>query len=194
MSKKSFVNTSMIDVLSAVIIRKVKRGKRGMQISMKQDGTIILSLPSFVPISVGKKFLLAKKDWILETKKRIDQLPRPLLLQGSRKEYELHKEAARECIIKRVEYFQAFYKVTYRRLAIRNQKTRFGSCSSRGNLSFTYQLLFLPDRLRDYVIVHELCHLKELNHSRKFWALVALTIPDYQDRKRELQAFSRSRS
>ncbi len=165
-----------------------------MRIAVKQNGTITLFLPRFISVAFGKKYLLSKKEWILEAKSHLEKLPVPFLHQGSRQEYLRYKEAARQCIVERLEYFAKFYHLTYQRLTIRNQKTRFGSCSSRGNLSFTYQLLFLPAHLRDYVIVHELCHLKELNHSQKFWALVTQTIPDYQERKRELQAFSRARS
>lgn len=180
----------MTDILESVVIRKQRRGK-GLRIAVRQDGTVVLSLPRWVPVSIGKKFLLRKKDWILAAKKKIQDLPPRLLNQGGHEEYVAHKEAARQCITERVQYFQVIYGVRYHRLSIRNQKSRFGSCSAQGNLSFNYRLLFLPPHLRDYVVVHELCHLKEMNHSRRFWALVAETIPDYREKKRELQAFSR---
>jgi len=73
-------------------------------------------------------------------------------------------------------------------VSIRNQKTRWGSCSRQKNLSFSYRLFLLPPRFCDYVIVHELCHLKEMNHSPKFWALVARTFPDYKKLRREMKA------
>lgn len=104
----------------------------------------------------------------------------------------MHKEAARRLVATRVEKFLLLYGVSSRSLSIRNQRTRFGSCSARGHLSFNYRLLFLPEPLLDYVVAHEVSHLLELNHSRRFWALVAQTIPEYQERKRELQAFSRT--
>ena len=72
------------------------------------------------------------------------------------------------------------------RIALREQKTKWGSCSSLGNLNFNWKLIMKPTAAMEYVVVHELCHLKELNHSKAFWALVARCLPDYQERKRKL--------
>jgi predicted metal-dependent hydrolase len=105
-----------------------------------------------------------------------------------------NKETARYAVRKKLESLNLFYHYSYRAVSIRNQKTRWGSCSQRGNLSFNVKILFLPERLQDYLIVHELCHLKELNHSQHFWNLVAQTIPDYAARRRELRAITFVRS
>ena len=96
------------------------------------------------------------------------------------REYLKYKEMARVVIHARLEYFAPICGVTYGRVAIRNQRKRWGSCSSLGNLNFSYRVAFLPDELRDYVIVHELCHLKELNHGPAFWAAVRAVLPDYE--------------
>ena len=107
------------------------------------------------------------------------------------KHYVAHKEQARQEIIARLEHFNQHYGLSWNRVAIRNQRRCWGSCSSLGNLSFSYKVMFLPPRLRDYIVVHELCHLKELNHGRNFWALVAEQVPDYKDCTRELRAIER---
>lgn len=104
----------------------------------------------------------------------------PLYRTRSRKLYVANKEAARALIAERITHFNRHYQVPVRRIAIKNLKSRWGSCSRKGNLNFSYKLLFLSPDLRDYVIVHELCHLKEFNHRSKFWAYVAETIPDYK--------------
>ncbi len=105
----------------------------------------------------------------------------------------LNHNAALALVISRLLHFQSLYRekfgytFLYSRISIRNQSSRWGSCSRKGNLSFNYRLALLPPRLADYIIVHELCHLGEFNHSKKFWDLVALTIPDWQKLRVELK-------
>ncbi|MEI6345928.1 MAG: M48 family metallopeptidase [bacterium] len=117
----------------------------------------------------------------------------------SRRAFSLHKEPARAIAHVRLEHFARFYATlipsgtasphvfTYHRVSIRNQRTRWGSCSRRGNLNFSYKLALLPPHLADYLIVHELCHLGQFNHSPAFWALVALAIPEYRTHRDELK-------
>jgi predicted metal-dependent hydrolase len=102
--------------------------------------------------------------------------------------YQTHKEDARVFITARLNHFNRHYQLHWNRVAIRNQRRCWGSCSSKKNLNFNYKILFLPPKLQDYIIVHELCHLKHLNHGRAFWSLVAEKIPDYQQRVKSLRA------
>ena len=106
----------------------------------------------------------------------------------SRINYLKHKEEARSFIYRRLEYYGKTYGFEFNRVSIRNQRTRWGSCSRKGNLNFNYRILMLPQHLADYIIIHELCHLKELNHSSKFWNLVAQVMPNYLERRRELRS------
>ena len=94
-----------------------------------------------------------------------------------------YRQAAREYFTKRCAHYHPFTGGCYRRITIRDQKTRWGSCSSTGTLSFNYRLMFAPPRVLDYVVVHELCHLTHMNHSREFWNLVSAVMPDYQKYK-----------
>ena len=110
----------------------------------------------------------------------------------SQKNYLKHKELARVLVGERIEFFIAIYAThgyvfKVGRISIRNQKMRWGSCSRKGNLNFNYRIALLPPTLCDYVIVHELCHLGEFNHSRKFWDLVALALPNYCEIRMELK-------
>ncbi len=112
------------------------------------------------------------------------QLPRAK--RGSAAESEA-KKAARALAHARLAHFNQFYGFTYQKVFIRNQKTRWGACSAKGNLGFNYRITYLPPQLADYVIVHELCHLGQFNHSPAFWQLVAHVIPDYKAQRRELR-------
>lgn len=102
------------------------------------------------------------------------------------KKYLKNKESARQLVKSRLEFFNQHYNFEYNRIAIRNQKGRWGSCSNRKNLNFNYKIVLLPKELADYIIVHELCHLKEFNHGEGFWNLVEEKIPNHEELKKQL--------
>ena len=104
-----------------------------------------------------------------------------------KKHYIQNKKVAEEIIKKWVHHFASLYNVKVERVSIRNQKTRWGSCSKHGNLNFNYKLIYLPQDQKSYVIVHELCHLIEFNHSRRFWVQVEHTIPKHKEIRRKLR-------
>lgn len=103
------------------------------------------------------------------------------------KKFLANKERARKLILERLDHFNRAYGFTWHRVAVKNTKCRWGSCSKKGNLNFCYKLVFLPAQLADYIIVHELCHLGQFNHSRAFWDLVAKTMPNYKSLRSELK-------
>ncbi len=105
----------------------------------------------------------------------------------SRIKYLKHKEEARTLVSQRLEFYSGIYGFEFNRVSIRNQRTRWGSCSRKRNLNFNYRILMLPQHLSDYIIIHELCHLKELNHSPRFWNLVSQIIPNYLEIRKELK-------
>lgn len=100
---------------------------------------------------------------------------------------EKKKEQARRFVLNRIKYFNSFYNFKINKIFIKNQSTRWGSCSSLGNINFNYKIIYLRPALADYLIVHELCHLGELNHSKRFWDLVKKTIPDFVKINKELR-------
>lgn len=114
-------------------------------------------------------------------------MSRHLNSQKKNNNYLKHKESARTVIIKSLLHWSVLCRVDVKRVSIRDQKSRWGSCSAHGNLNFNYKLLFLPTCLRDYIVVHELCHLRELNHGIRFWQLVEAQVPDYRERIIELR-------
>jgi hypothetical protein len=97
------------------------------------------------------------------------------------------REQARRFVENRISHFNKFYNFEINRVAIKNTSSRWGSCSSKRNLNFNYKIIYLRPELADYLIVHELCHLGELNHSKRFWALVKQTIPNYVKVNKELR-------
>lgn len=116
-----------------------------------------------------------------------------MLLRRNKKQYHKHKTTARQLVHARLGFYNTFYQVPLRKVFIKNHKSRWGSCSQVGNLNFNYKLLFLPTELQDYIVVHELCHLIEFNHSPKFWAHVARTIPDYRRYRKALRIIERDK-
>ena len=112
-------------------------------------------------------------------------------LGGPQKEYLRYKEAARELVADRLAHFNNHYGLSWGRVAIRNQRSRWGSCSVKRNLNFNYRIIQLPPELQDYLVVHELCHIKVMNHSRVFWALVAERVPNHAACRRALRHYKR---
>jgi predicted metal-dependent hydrolase len=112
-------------------------------------------------------------------KKRI--VRRRIHNKGARNEYLANKELARKLVHEKLEYWNQFYNLEYKKVFIKNTKTKWGSCSSKKNLNFSYRIVFLEPELQDYLIVHELCHLAEMNHGPNFWNLVSQHIPNAKD-------------
>jgi predicted metal-dependent hydrolase len=106
---------------------------------------------------------------------------------ASKKRYALYKEEARALVHAKIAELNAHYGYKLNKVFIKNSRSRWGSCSSRGNLNFNYRIVFLRPELQDYLIVHELCHLGSFDHSAAFWALVAQKIPAYQGLRREIR-------
>lgn len=163
---------------------------RHIKISIGGDGDILVSAPLRTAKSLLRKVLLEKEVWIMRSLSQLRATGKVRNKKDEEISYQRHKERARKLVEQKLVYWNQFYKYTYGRVSIRNQRTRWGSCSRKGNLNFHYKILFLPEELVDYLIVHELCHLRAFDHSQRFWSLVSKTIPDYQKRRRALKQSS----
>lgn len=162
--------------------------RKTASIRINRDGTVTVRVPEFVDREDAVKFVKSKEKWILKHLKQIkeeSQKDETEKLSDSRIK-ELYRLAAKE-IPEEVKRFSKLVGVDYGRITIRNQKTRWGSCSSKGNLNFNCLLMLAPKEIREYVIVHELCHRKQMNHSPAFWAEVERVMPDYREKRKWLK-------
>ncbi|MDD5397094.1 MAG: M48 family metallopeptidase [Candidatus Moranbacteria bacterium] len=161
-------------------VRKHRQAKR-LKLAISCDGNCVVTLPWRMGFVSADEFIRKNAEWVLEKMKAMKKIGKnSLFARHDQEEYLKLKETAREMVARRLEKYAEFYGLQYNGVAIRNQKTRWGSCSSKGNLNFNYKILLLPQRHADYIIVHELCHLKEFNHGKCFWNLVSQTIPEYE--------------
>ncbi len=169
-------------------LRRSARARR-MRLAVHRDGAVVLTMPARATERFGEGFVLRHARWLITKFRFFRELPpiNPVARYG-RREYVAHKEEARVLVLRKIIQFSALLGgAPFARVSIKDQKTCWGSCSRKGNLNFNYKLLFLPEHLQDYVIVHELAHLSELSHARRFWALVETVIPDHKVLRKELR-------
>jgi len=159
---------------------------RNVRLSVSFDG-VIVTAPKSCGDDFIEKFVLQNSNWIAEKLNAFLNLKGKTVIRTNRRDYLKYKEQTRKLVRQRVAHFNRFYGFKFNRIAIRNQRTLWGSCSGDGNLNFNYALVKLNFELADYVIVHEMCHLWHFNHSRQFWELVGKAIPDYKKKRRELR-------
>ncbi len=168
-----------------VEINVIKSNRKTMSMEIREDGTVLIRAPYRMPDTEIQRFIQEKTDWIAkhlqmqEERKRQEQPEDRLTMQEIQ---ELADRALIE-IPKRVAHYARLLQVDYGRITIRNQKSRWGSCSGKGNLNFNCLLMLTPPEVIDYVVVHELCHRKEMNHSALFWNEVEQILPDYRERR-----------
>jgi predicted metal-dependent hydrolase len=163
---------------------------RHLRLAIYCDASVVVTMPYGANLKLVEKFLREKAGWIIAKVLHYQSRPKRTILISGKRNYRKFKTESLELARSRVEYFNNIYKFQVNRITVKDQKTRWGSCSKKRNLNFNYKLLFLPAELSDYLIVHELCHLKEFNHSKAFWGLVAVTIPDFKILRRKLKNYS----
>lgn len=162
---------------------------RNLRVTISGEGELLISAPALVSRFFVESFLKERGEWIIKHMKKILN-NQNIRIPDDPRRYRDFKERARGLVKDRLAYFNQFYGFQYGTVAIRNQQSRWGSCSSKGNLNFNYRIVFLPSDESDYIVVHELCHLKEMNHSSRFWELVELTVPDYREIRKKLKSKS----
>ena len=155
-----------IPSIGPVTIVKSQRAKH-IRITVKPDQTVRLTIPKGESVDRATQFLHSKIPWITKHQHRLSKLDNT---QKNHQLPEINVPEAIEILIDRLEEMAKIHNFKYAKVSIRNQKTKWGSCSAKNNINLNINLARLPDELRDYVILHELVHTRFKNHSKKFWA------------------------
>ena len=171
----------------------IRSDRRSIGIEVDREGKVTVRAPYSCEKKRIERFLLEKKNWIRQKVKlqKENAMKRQEKREMPEAEKKYYRNLAREVLGARTGYYARKMGVTYGRISIREQKTRWGSCSSAGNLNFNWKLVLMPPELLDYVVVHELAHRKEMNHSPRFWAIVEKELPDYCNRREKLKILGR---
>ena len=169
----------------------IRSARKTMTLEVRRDGNVIVRAPLRTGLPRIKRFVNQKQEWVLGCLERTKEYreEKPLSADLSEAKRNVYIRKAKETITKRVSYFARLMGVSYRNITIREQKTRWGSCAANGNLNFNWLLILAPPEVLDYVVVHELAHRKEMNHSARFWAEVERILPDYKRRRKWLKDY-----
>ena len=162
----------------------IRSSRKTLGIQVK-NGEVIVRAPMFLSKAKIERFIALKENWIINAIKKQQKIKQNE--NFSENDIRLYKEKAKEILPKKAEYYACIMGVSFERITIRNQKTRWGSCSSKGNINFNCMLMSLPEELIDYVVVHELAHRKQMNHSALFWAEVEAVLPNYKILRKALK-------
>ena len=172
-------------------IAVIKSSRRTMSMEVRPNGSILVRAPFWASAEEIRNFVCSHKSWVEKQRIRMRKKTEEIRLAEqnplSPEDIRLLADQALRELPPRIAAYAGQMGVTYGRVTIRNQKTRWGSCSSKGNLNFNCLLMLTPREVQDYVLVHELSHRKEMNHSPKFWAVVEEVLPDYKKRRNWLR-------
>lgn len=162
-------------------VEVIKSKRRTLAVQIKPGGRIIVRAPYFTGTTAIKRFLAEHETWIEKhLAKQAEAEAKMPTERLSMEEINELADMAMRIIPAKVAYYAKELGVTYGRITIRNQVTRWGSCSAEGNLNFNCLLMLAPDEVVDSVVVHELCHRLEMNHSKAFYAHVLSVFPEYK--------------
>jgi predicted metal-dependent hydrolase len=168
----TYPTTVEIPGVGPVAIIKSNRAKY-IRITISPDRTIRLIVPRRKSIEKGRQFLHSKVPWIIRNLPSAAKLEKP---RENLPDFEVSKHQACEMLVGRLRELARIHHFDYKKVSIKNQKTKWGSCSSKNRINLNINLVRLPDQLRDYVILHELVHTRIKNHSKEFWAELDRTL------------------
>lgn len=168
-----------------VPVEVIRSRRKTMSLEITREGKVLVRAPLRMPAERIHAFVEEKKGWLSEHLEEVRrrQEKKEQIGAVSEEQRKAGMEAAGKKLRERTDHYAQILHVTYGRITVREQKTRWGSCSSQGNLNFNWKLILTPPEILDYVVVHELCHRLQMNHSPAFWQEVARVMPDYAQRR-----------
>lgn len=170
----------------------VRTKRKTVALYVRQDGSVEVRAPHKVSKSYIDSFVEKKSDWIRTSLDRISERRKEKkIIRLTGPEVKQYQVQFKEYLEIRCKEIARIMGLQYGKIRVNKAKTILGSCNARADLSFTFRLIFAPKELIDYVIVHELSHIKEMNHSARFWAIVEEIMPDYKQRRKNLKEFQR---
>lgn len=174
---------------SQISYQIIRSSRKTISLEIKADGSVVVRAPLRLSEAKIQKFVEEKQEWILKNLEKIQKrdAQKENVQKLSALERQLLQNKACVVIPRRVAYYAEKLGVSYGKITLRQQKTRWGSCAANGNLNFNWLLILAPPEVLDYVVVHELCHRREMNHSQAFWKEVEKILPDYRERQKWLK-------
>ncbi len=170
-------------------IKLIRSNRRTISLEITPSGQVLVRAPRYMSEAEVQRFVEEKSSWLAKHLQRKEEDMDSLQTEGrfTEEEIERMRRLAKQIISEKVAYYARMMGVTYGRITIRRQKTRWGSCSREGNLNFNCLLMMAPPEVLDYVVVHELGHRLEMNHSSRFWTQVENVIPNYRKPRKWLK-------
>lgn len=165
----------------------VRSKRKTLSIQITREGQVVVRAPLFSTERQIREFVENHAEWIYEKLAEATRDDRISAQEFSPAQINVYKKRAKGIISRRVAHYADIMGVEYGQITIRDQKSRWGSCSDKCNLNFSWRLILMPIEVMDYVVVHELAHLKEMNHSPAFWAEVETVMPDYKEYRKWLK-------
>ncbi len=166
----------------SIPINLERSSRKTLTIQITKDIELCIKAPLYTSECEIYRFIQQKQFWIYKQAKR-EMSNAKNRTERSEKEIQELREKARKILTIKSHQYATWIGVSFERIRIGDQRTRWGSCSSKGTISYNWKLILMPEEIMDYVVVHELCHLLEMNHSPRFWQLVADVLPDYAMRR-----------
>ncbi len=166
----------------------IRSDRKTVSVCVKPDLSVVVRAPRRLPVHEIERFIDKHNGWIEKQKNRFKEQTFQQIAP-TEDEVRALKERAYSHLTQRVPHFAAIMGVHPEGVTITSARTRWGSCSGKNRLCFSYRLMLLPDELIDYIVVHELSHIREKNHSKRFYNEVARYMPDYKERRTRLKAF-----